>query len=253
MTIINKNITFSAIAIALLLSASNSQLSAQTGRQKQNNHNNEQSADNQSEHVKQKEQTANVSYKGSDRTDYIISEFSKKLSGLPAFEMGFSININGQNQVGTVQGQKDSYRLDNKDMSLYCDGNNKWIHNPNNNEVVVMKNDLSQVDLIENPMAFFTSLDKGYTYSQRAKSSNYNKIPVWVIDLMPINKRLGYSKISLLISKRDNAPVRIVYVMKSGESHAVNITKFVEQKPWGQEHFKFDVGKHKGIRVNDMR
>jgi outer membrane lipoprotein-sorting protein len=138
-------------------------------------------------------------------------------------------------------------------MNLYCDGQTKWIHNQGNNEVVILKNDLSQVDLVENPMAFFTSLGKGYTYADRAKSSNYNNIPVWKIDLFPINKRLGYSKISLLIDKRNNSPVRIVYVMKSGESLAVNITKFAEQKPWGKDHFKFDTGKHKGLKISDMR
>lgn len=188
-----------------------------------------------------------------DKTEFIISQFSTKLMTLPAFEMGFSIMIDGQSIVGTVQAEKDSYRLENKEMNLFCDGQTKWIHNRANNEVIILKNDLTQVDLVENPMAFFTSLSKGYTYADKAKSSNYNNIPVWVVDLFPINKRLGYTKISLLIDKRNDAPVRIVYVMKNGESLAVNITKFAEQKPWGKDHFKFDSGKHKGLRVSDMR
>ncbi len=188
-----------------------------------------------------------------DKTEFIISQFSTKLMTLPAFEMGFSIMIDGQSIVGTVQAEKDSYRLENKEMNLFCDGQTKWIHNRGNNEVIILKNDLTQVDLVENPMAFFTSLNKGYTYADKAKSSNYNNIPVWVIDLFPINKRQGYNKISLLIDKRNDAPVRIVYVMKNGESLAVNITKFAEQKPWGKDHFKFDPAKHKGLRVSDMR
>ncbi|MEA5005256.1 MAG: outer membrane lipoprotein carrier protein LolA [Rikenellaceae bacterium] len=188
-----------------------------------------------------------------DNTEFIISQFSNQLMTLPAFEMGFSILLDGQNLVGTIQAEKNSYRLENKEMNLFCDGQTKWIHNRGNNEVVILKNDLTQVDLVENPMAFFTSLSKGYTYADKAKSSNYNNIPVWLIDLFPINKRLGYNKISLLVDKRNNAPVRIVYVMKNGESLAVNITKFVEQKPWGKDHFKFDPGKHKGLRVSDMR
>ena len=188
-----------------------------------------------------------------DKTEVIISQFSTKLMTLPAFEMGFSIMMDGQSIVGTVQAEKDSYRLENKQMDLFCDGQTKWIHNRGNNEVIILKNDLTQVDLVENPMAFFTSLSKGYTYADKAKSSNYNNIPVWVVDLFPINKRLGYTKISLLIDKRNEAPVRIVYVMKNGESLAVNITKFAEQKPWGKDHFKFDSGKHKGLRINDMR
>jgi len=270
---LNQNITFSAIAVAMLLTASNSQLVAQNGRG--NNNNKEQNAaqvrsseqssgqivvkdeeidqDLKEKQAKQKKNKNDALLKDSDNTDHIIKQFSSKLTNLPAFEMNFSINIDGQNHVGTVQGQKSAYRLDNKEMNLYCDGNSKWIHNTGNNEVIVMKNDLSQVDLIENPMAFFTSLNKGYTYSERAKSSNFGGIPVWIIDLIPINKRLGYSKISLMINKRDNTPVKIVYVMKNGESHAVNITRFVEQKPWGQEHFKFDEGKHRGIKVSDMR
>jgi len=188
-----------------------------------------------------------------DKTEFIIAQFSNKLMTLPAFEMGFSIMMDGQSIVGTVQAEKDSYRLENKEVNLFCDGQTKWIHNRGNNEVIILKNDLSQVDLVENPMAFFTSLNKGYTYADKAKSSNYNNIPVWVIDLFPINKRQGYNKISLLIDKRNDAPVRIVYVMKNGESLAVNITKFTEQKPWGKDHFKFDPGQHKNLRVSDMR
>lgn len=188
-----------------------------------------------------------------DKTEIIISQFSTKLMTLPAFEMGFSILMDGQSIVGTIHAEKDSYKLENKEMNLFCDGQTKWIHNRGNNEVIILKNDLSQVDLVENPMAFFTSLNKGYTYAEKAKSSKYNNIPVWVIDLFPINKRQGYNKISLLIDKRNDAPVRIIYVMKNGESLAVNITKFSEQKPWGKDHFKFDPGKHKGLRVSDMR
>ncbi|MCK9627042.1 MAG: outer membrane lipoprotein carrier protein LolA [Bacteroidales bacterium] len=188
-----------------------------------------------------------------DKSELIISQFSTKLMTLPAFEMGFSIIMDGKSLFGTIQAQKDSYRLENREMNLYCDGQTKWIHNQGNNEVVILKNDLTQVDLVENPMAFFTSLAKGYTYAERAKSSDYKNVPVWIIDLFPINKRLGYSKISLLIDKRNNEPVRIVYVMKNGESLAVNITKFTEQKPWGKDHFKFDSGKHKGLRISDMR
>lgn len=189
----------------------------------------------------------------SEKTENIISQFRSKLSQLSAFEMGFSMNFDGQVNVGTVQAQKDSYRMDNKDLSLYCDGDTKWIYNVANNEVVILKNDLSQMDLLENPLAFFYSLGKGYSYPEKAKSSNVNKTPVWVVDLFPINKRLGYSKISLMIDKRDYSPVRIVYVTKSGESVTVNITSFVEKKPWGQDHFKFDAGKHNGVKVTDMR
>ncbi|MBP9019130.1 MAG: outer membrane lipoprotein carrier protein LolA [Bacteroidales bacterium] len=189
----------------------------------------------------------------SEKTENIINQFRSQLSQLPAFEMSFSMNYDGQVSVGTVQAQKDFYRMDNKDLSLYCDGDSKWIYNVANNEVIILKNDLSQVDLLENPLAFFYSLGKGYSYPEKVKSSNVNKVPVWVVDLFPINKRLGYSKISLMVDKRNYSPVRIVYVMKSGEVVTVDITSFSEKKPWGKDHFRFDTAKHNGLRVSDMR
>ena len=56
-----------------------------------------------------------------------------------------------------------------------------------------------------------------------------------------------------MIDKRNYSPVRIVYVMKSGEVVTVDITSFTEKKPWEKDHFRFDTAKYNGLRVSDMR
>ena len=120
--------------------------------------------------------------------------------------------------------------------------------------MVIVPNDPSATDIVENPLGFLTSLDKGYEYPFRVFSGSRNGKQIWVVELTPVNKRLAYKSISVGIEKDKYLPVMIKYLSKDGSSYTINIVKFENQnsvRP--KEYFQFPSSRLKGLSVNDMR
>lgn len=155
---------------------------------------------------------------------------------------------------GVVQAQGNSYKLTNPELELYCDGYTKWILNISSKEMVIVPNDPTATDIVENPLGFLTSLNKGYEYPFRVFSGSRSGKQIWVVDLTPLNKRLAYKSISVGIEKNTYIPRMIKYLAKDGTSYIINITRFEKQnsvRP--KEYFQFPAYRLKGLEVNDMR
>ena len=155
--------------------------------------------------------------------------------------------------MGVVQSQGDVFRFSNSQLELYCNGSTKWIYNIDNKELAIMTNDPSQTDLTENPLAFLTSLEKGYTFNESAKSAKIGGKAVWKIELRPINKKVAYTAITLVIEKISLLPVSVEYLSKNGVRHIAKITSFVEKPLWATSYFTFPSSKMSGLTVTDLR
>lgn len=189
----------------------------------------------------------------SERSADILQRFSAKMKSIPAFEMKFQMVVEGSKISGTIQSQKESFKLTNSQLELYCNGKVKWIYNIDNKELTIIANDPSQTDITENPLAFLTSLDKGYTYSEKARSGSASGRSAWFIELKPINKRLAYKSITIGIEKNTLKPLSVQYMAKNGAKHIADITSFVERSPWQVGFFTFPSSKMKGLTVTDLR
>ncbi|EKD31818.1 MAG: hypothetical protein ACD_77C00239G0001 [uncultured bacterium] len=139
-------------------------------------------------------------------------------------------------------------------MELYCDGTTKWILNVTAKELIIVPNDPSATDIVENPLGFLTSLNKGYEYPSRVTSISTNGKQLWIIDLTPVNKRLAYKSISVGVEKNSYIPRMIKYIAKDGSSYIINITGFERVNTLRpKDYFKFPSFRLTGLQVNDMR
>ncbi|MFA6334595.1 MAG: outer membrane lipoprotein carrier protein LolA [Bacteroidales bacterium] len=197
--------------------------------------------------------TPSTSTETSTRSADILCQFTAKMKSIPAFEMNFSMVLDGSKIEGVVQSQKESFKLTNSQLELYCDGVTKWVYNIDNKELTIMTNDPSQTDLTENPLAFLSSLEKGYNYSDKARSGSAGGKPIWLIELKPLNKRLAYTSITIGIEKGTLRPVSVQYLSKNGAKHTATITIFTEKSPWPANHFTFPASRMSGINVTDLR
>jgi len=201
------------------------------------------------------------------KTSDIVRFLTETIKTMPAVEMDFELiqdKSAGKNTAssrgnvpiykGVVQAQGSSYKLINPELELYCDGFTKWILNISSKELVIVPNDAKATDIVENPLGFLTSLNKGYEYPFRVFSGSRNGKQIWVVDLTPVNKRLAYKSISVGVEKNSYIPRMIKYVAKDGTSYIINITRFERQnsvRP--KEFFQFPTSRLKGLEVNDMR
>ena len=201
-------------------------------------------------------QTSNKQLQTSDNLSTnteIVRQFTAKLKSYPAFEMKFSMTVDGSDFEGVVQSQGESFRLTNSQLELYCNGETKWVYNIDNKELTIMNNDPSQTDLMENPMAFLTSLEKGYTYSEKPRTATEADKAVWKIELKPVNKKLSYTSITLVVEKSSLKPLAVEYLAKNGTKNVVRITYFMGKKPWTASYFSFPESHMNGLNITDLR
>ncbi len=189
----------------------------------------------------------------STRSADILRQFTAQIKSYPAFEMKFSMVVEDSDFEGVVQSQGDAFRLTNSQLELYCNGTTKWVYNIDNNELTIMDNDPSQTDLTENPLAFLTSLEKGYTYNEKAHSATVGGKSVWKIELKPINKRLAYTSITLVIEKSTLKPITVEYLAKNGAKHIARMTSLVEKSLWPAGYFTFPASRMSGLNITDLR
>jgi len=183
----------------------------------------------------------------------ILRQFTAKLKSYPAFEMKFSMVVDGSDFKGVVQSQGESFRLTNSQLELYCNGTTKWIYNIDNKEITITGNDPSQTDLTENPLAFLTSLEKGYSYSEKPRSTTESGKAAWKIELKTVNKKLAYTSITLVVEKSSLKPLAVEYLAKNGTRHVATVSYFVEKKPWPAIYFSFPESRLNGLNVTDLR
>ena len=183
----------------------------------------------------------------------ILRQFTAKMKSISAFELKFSMVLDGSYFEGVVQSQGRSFKFTNSQLELYCDGTTKWVYNIDNKELTILPNDSSQTDLTENPLAFLTSLEKGYSYNDKARTGSVGDKSLWFIELKPLNKKLAYTSITLGIEKGTLRPVSVEYLSKDGTKHIAKITSFVEKSPWPATNFTFPASRMTGLNVTDLR
>lgn len=192
------------------------------------------------------------------KTADILRQLTETIQSMPAIDMSFELiqNSSAGSPIykGVVNAQGTSYKLSNPELELYCDGTTKWVLNVSAKELVIVPNDPSATDIVENPLGFLTSLNKGYEYPFRVYSGSRTGKEIWVIELTPVNKRLAYKSISVGVEKNTYIPRMIKYIAKDGSSYIVNITGFDRVNTLRpKDYFKFPASRLAGLQVNDMR
>lgn len=60
-------------------------------------------------------------------------------------------------QAGVVEIRNTSYKVSSEDMQIYCNGVDRWLFSPKTEELVIMNNDMSSDNPMDNPLVFLSS------------------------------------------------------------------------------------------------
>lgn len=192
----------------------------------------------------------------------ILSNMSQKVRSFKAIQFDFAMTgyFNDGSTIeefnGFIQAQGNSFRMLNPYMSIYCDGESKWIHNVDARELIIFKHDTTNLDIVENPIGFLISLDgsnSAYNVSKEVKESVVSGVSVWLIELVPVNRRIPYSGILVAINRDSNIPVSFEYKAKDGSRYVATLGTFRSMTPWDSSNFIFPEGRKVGLEVTDLR
>ncbi|MDD4059054.1 MAG: hypothetical protein PHO95_09185, partial [Bacteroidales bacterium] len=133
--------------------------------------------------------------------------------------------------------------------------------NHSEREITIFYHDSTQTDIIENPMGFFKSIDKGYNFSERANKVIVNNInefvngkQVWSMDLKPKDKRVPYKTITLSVDTETNLPLLVKYTSRDDSVYIIVIKSFkILPQPIPQSSFKLPKVIPSDYKSNDLR
>lgn len=159
---------------------------------------------------------------------------------------------------GVVYAQGYSFKLINPQLEVYCDSENKWILNLDNEELTIVPNDTSQVDIVENPVGFLLSLGRGndqFKYPARAFDTRKpdNGESLWSIELEPVNEYMPYKLVTLCLDKETSLPSVIMYKGRDDSAFTIYVKSIKRSEPRPDSFFAFPAERAAGFTITDLR
>lgn len=188
----------------------------------------------------------------------IVKEFSEKMQTIKSLSATFNFTLeNLQEKItdthqGKILAKGNMFYLELMGMEVFFDGQTKWQYIKEANEVTISKKNQKENSFLDDPMKLFKDYDKNFKYKFIGESKSKNRT-IYELDFFPRDLNLPYSSVKLQFDKTTLEPVFIRYQGKDGNNYIIQIKNFKSNVPVRDDRFTFDVSKHKGIEVIDMR
>ena len=131
----------------------------------------------------------------------VLTSMQDALKGLGTADFEFSFQAFGQDgavlgdERGHFVAQGEAFKLSTGSVTVFCDGQVKWIYDMVNEEVTIFPHDVTSVDPAENPFAVLEKADasmysfKGGTENGKAEDGR----ALYTIDMVPKDKKLSFT------------------------------------------------------------
>lgn len=186
----------------------------------------------------------------------ILDAMSKKMNGLNSLKTNFALKLAGSNgkvketKKGTFYMKGAKYRVTLAGQEIICDNKTVWTYTKDANEVQVSNFDPNAQTI--SPAKLFTNFyDKEYNYKY-AGTRKVNGKDCNIIELSPINKAKGFSKVELAIDKTNTIVGGNIWE-KNGNQYQYEVSGFTPNAPVADNMFTFDAKKYPGVEVVDLR
>ena len=186
----------------------------------------------------------------------ILDALSKKYKSLKAIKASFKVVIENpmkktrDEKKGSLVLKGTKYQILLENQEITCDSKTVWTYMKESNEVQI--NNYEPDAHAVNPSEIFTMYEKGFYY-QLAEVVKENGKDLQIIELTPIDKKKEYFKIKLYIDKVGQAIAKMRIFNNNGGQMTYEITQFIANPDITDAYFTFDVKKHPGVEVNDIR
>jgi outer membrane lipoprotein-sorting protein len=135
-------------------------------------------------------------------------------------------------------------------IEVYCDGRTIWSYSAQKKEVQI--NDYEESQETFSPTKIFSVYKDGYSYQIKEKKAVQGK-NVTVVELAPVNHKVSFFKIDVGIQDGTNDLLESKIYEKSGVRYIYKINKMNTENSLVDSFFIFDLKKHDGVKIVDLR
>ena len=186
----------------------------------------------------------------------LLDAVSKTYKGFASIEADFTLTtVNPQQnktttQPGNVYLKGEKYKLLMGKQEIFCDKQSVWTYLKDINEVQINDYEANKEDIT--PSNMFTIYQNDFNYMMNGEEV-IDKTTCSVVDLMPKDKTKPFFKVRIWIDKNVKYIKRMKVFDKNGNLYTYNVTSFNSKANLDDSFFKFDVTKHAGVHVEDLR
>jgi outer membrane lipoprotein-sorting protein len=184
----------------------------------------------------------------------ILDKFADDALKAPSVSMKFKlVTINQTDNTndsleGSVILNKDKYKLDLPDNTVWFNGETSWSYLDAEKEVTITKADKKDNTFQSRPSLIFSMYKKGYKSRLiEEKSDSY------IIDLYPEDIKSELLRVRLSIGKTLFNLISLEYKRKDGVVSTLHVNEYDLRVKPSADTFVFQAGKYKDAEVIDMR
>ncbi|MCH8904323.1 MAG: outer membrane lipoprotein carrier protein LolA [Bacteroidetes bacterium] len=186
----------------------------------------------------------------------ILSDMSAKYKALNSIKASIKLTIESpeddfkEEMSGSIFLKGSKYKLELGDQEITCDNKTMWTYLKDVNEVTI--DNYEEDGDIMNPKDIFTMYESGFIYGFINEKTEGGRI-IQVIDLTPTDKTKPFFKVRLNIDKVKKEIISAVIFDKNGNHYTYEVSNFVANPGLRDAFFTFELSKHPGIEVVDLR
>ena len=163
----------------------------------------------------------------------------------------FSVRSSEGSYAGAIRLKAEKFVLEAGGMTTWFDGRTQWTCLPSGEEVNVSEPTAEELQSL-NPYAWLSLYRNGYRAQFYRHASSADAARYYCVLLTAAHDSTELQSLIIYVQKNTYRPSRIV-LQQGGEEVEITIVAYQDGLSWADNHFSFDVSKHPGIEVIDMR
>lgn len=159
-------------------------------------------------------------------------------------------------EEGTFIAQGDCFRMNTDALEIFCDGKAKWLYDKTNEEITIFPHDPSTIEIAESPFAVLGMIDaEKFIFRPGAKSVEYSGRKLQSFTIVPKDKNVSYSEVTVSLDPDSWYPVLLEYKSIGGDRYILDISGIVMGKARNDSFYvpSPDLMDNPDIYVSDMR
>ncbi len=186
----------------------------------------------------------------------LLDAVSKTYKEFPSIQATFTLTTISpiQNktttQTGNIYLKGENYKLVMGKQEIFCDKQSVWTYLKDINEVQVNDYEANKEEIT--PSNMFTIYQNDFNYMINGEEV-IDKKNCTIVDLIPKDKDKPFFKVRIWIDKSAKYITRMKVFDKNGTLYTYSINSFNSKQKLEDSYFKFDLSKHPGVQVEDLR
>ncbi|MCL2414474.1 MAG: outer membrane lipoprotein carrier protein LolA [Bacteroidales bacterium] len=187
----------------------------------------------------------------------ILNSVRRNLQSFRSLKFDFTLITENQmertrNTIGngTILMRGDSYNLNFLEMTTISDGRTIWNFNAETNEVYISQSNPNDLETM-NPLVMINTYEDHFR-SILIREELENNVLVAVIDLRPFEAR-NFHRVRVIANLENNTLVRTEIHDRDGTNLIFRMDRMQTNVPAPNSEFRFDVSRHPGVEIVDLR